>query len=463
MSVRNRCLAKSVVALFLLGRHARLRTSSRFAALLARHTWRNFVNLDANMKRQLRKQITFTLAMIALTCFSILAPKAFGITPPPDGCYPNYTTAEGCNALNFPHHRDGKFRAGLVFPLFKRAPAASIPALALAHWSSTMGIHNTAAGAAALLLNTNGTRNTAVGTDAMAFNDTGFDNTAVGAFALFNNIAGFRNNAFGSQALYAHGTGGFNNAVGASALSTDASGSFNNAFGDDALMANVTGSNNTAVGDLALVASTGDYNIALGASAGIDPGIGSNNIYIGDLGFAGDNNVISIGAIPPSGTNYQNTYIGGIYSTVVSDRIVYVGSDGHLGTLASSKRYKEEIKPMDKTSEALYALKPVTFRYKKQIDPSQRLSFGLVAEEVAKVSPDLISPDKEGKPQKIRDQAVNAMLLNEFLKEHQKVQDLESRLAQQEKQIESLTAGLQKISAQLETSRPAPQVVTNTP
>jgi hypothetical protein len=118
---------------------------------------------------------------------------------------------------------------------------------------------------------------------------------------------------------------------------------------------------------------------------------------------------------------------------------------------------------MDKVSEALFALKPVTFRYKQQIDPSHKLSFGLIAEEVAKVSPDLISCDKEGTPQMVRYEAVNAMLLNEFLKEHAKVQDLEFRLAQQEKQIESLTAGLQKVSAQLETNRPASKLVTNTP
>lgn len=229
----------------------------------------------------------------------------------------------------------------------------------------------------------------------------------------------------------------------------------------------ISGSNNTAAGHLALANSTGDYNTALGSGAGTDPGIGSNNIYIGDSGFAGDNNVISIGGIAASGTAYTRTYIGGIYDTLVTNRIVYVRSDGLLGTLASSRRYKEEIKPMDKTSEALFALKPVTFRYKQEIDPAQELSFGLTAEEVAKVSPHLISQDKERKPLTVRYEAVNAMLLNEFLKEHAKVEqlknDFQATVAQQQKEIESLKTGLQKVSAQLEASKPAPKVVTNTP
>ena len=129
----------------------------------------------------------------------------------------------------------------------------------------------------------------------------------------------------------------------------------------------------------------------MGAGAGTDPGILSNNIYIGDAGFAGDNNVISIGGIAASGTHYEKTYIGGIYDAVVQDRPVYIESDGHLGTLASSRRYKEGIKPMDKASEALFALKPVTFRYKQEIDPRTSSPFGLMAEDVAKISPDLVA------------------------------------------------------------------------
>jgi trimeric autotransporter adhesin len=415
------------------------------------------------MKGQLMKKQknTFTPILMVLGCFAFL-PQMQAVNPPPDGCYPNYTTAEGCSALNFLTTGAGNTGLGW-YALYVNTTGSFNTGVGGGALALNNGDSNTATGAAALLLNTSGGANTAVGTDAMVFNDTGGNNTGVGAFALFNNIDGFENCAVGASALYNHQTGSFNNAVGGVALNNDESGAFNNAFGDGALENNVSGSSNTAVGDLALSNSTGDYNTALGASAGTDPGIGSNNIYIGDSGFPGDTNVISIGGIPASGTAYENTYIGGIYDTVVTDRIVYVASDGHLGTLASSRRYKEEIKPMDNTSEALYGLKPVTFRYKQQIDPSHKLSFGLVAEEVAKVSSDLISRDKEGKPQTVRYEAVNAMLLNEFLKEHQKVQDLESRLAQQEKQIESLTAGLQKVSAQLETSRPAPQVAVREP
>ena len=408
------------------------------------------------------KKFTSTLAMIALTCFSVLAPKAFGVTPPPDGCYPNYTTAEGCSALNALTSGAGNTGLGW-YALYGNTTGNFNTGVGAGALVLNNGNSNTATGAAALLLNTSGAQNTAVGTDAMVYNDTGSGNTAVGAFSFFSNTTGSQNNAFGVRALYNHVTGSFNNAFGGLALDSDTSGTSNNAFGDGSLGSNISGSNNTAVGDLALNSSNGDYNTALGSGAGTDPGIVSNNIYIGDSGFPGDTNVISIGGIPASGTNYENTYIGGIYGATVQDRAVYVSSDGHLGTLMSSRRYKEEIKPMEKASEALFELKPVTFRYKQQIDPSHKLSYGLIAEEVAKISSDLVSPDKEGKPQAVRYEAVNAMLLNEFLKEHTKVQELESRLAQQEEQIESLTAGLQKVSARLETSRSATKVAISEP
>ena len=406
------------------------------------------------------KKITSTLAMIALTCFSVLTPKAFGVTPPPDGCYPNYTTAEGCSALNALTSGAGNTGLGW-YALFGTSTGNFNTGVGAGALVLNNADSNTATGAAALLLNTSGGQNTAVGTDTLVFNDTGSNNTAVGAFALFNNIDGSRNNAFGNQAMETHGTGSFNNAFGASALRTDASGNFNNAFGDSALFSNVSGIGNTAVGDLALVASTGDYNIALGASAGTDPGIVSNNIYIGDSGFPGDTNVISIGGIPASGTNYENTYIGGIYGATVQDRAVYVSSDGHLGTLMSSRRYKEEIKPMEKASEALFELKPVTFRYKQQIDPSHKLSYGLIAEEVAKISSDLVSPDKEGKPQAVRYEAVNAMLLNEFLKEHATVQELKKEIAALTSTVKEQAAQIQKVSAQVQMTKATPHVVNN--
>jgi hypothetical protein len=127
----------------------------------------------------------------------------------------------------------------------------------------------------------------------------------------------------------------------------------------------------------------------------------------------------------------------------------------------SSKRFKDAIKPMDKASEAILALKPVTFHYKHEIDPEGIRQFGLVAEQVEKVNPDLVVRDANGEVYSVRYDAVNAMLLNEFLKEHHQVQDLKAIVAQQQKQIGSLTAGLQKVSAQLEASKPAPQIVNN--
>lgn len=197
---------------------------------------------------------------------------------------------------------------------------------------------------------------------------------------------------------------------------------------------------------MALENSTGSFNTALGASAGSNQDTGSNNIYIGDTGVAGESNVIAIGGVASSGTPYTDTFIGGIHDSVEADQAVFIGADGHLGTLVSSQRYKEEVKPMDKASEALFALKPVSFGYKQEFDPSHRLSFGLIAEEVAEIGADLVSCDKEGKPKTVRYEAINAMLLNEFLKEHRKVEELE-------KQAEKLTVGLQKVSAQLEVSR----------
>jgi Chaperone of endosialidase len=157
----------------------------------------------------------------------------------------------------------------------------------------------------------------------------------------------------------------------------------------------------------------------------------------------------------------DTTWIRNVYSSVATARQVYVNSDNKMGTLSSSRRYKEDVKPMDTASETLFALKPVTFRYKKEIDRSRALSFGLIAEEVAHISPDLITRDEEGQPQTVRYEAINAMLLNEFLKEHKRVQDLQATAARQQKQIEALTAVLLKVSAQLELSKPAPQTVLN--
>jgi Chaperone of endosialidase len=170
-------------------------------------------------------------------------------------------------------------------------------------------------------------------------------------------------------------------------------------------------------------------------------------------------NVICIGA--PGANVSDSCYIGNVWQQPGGSQAVYVNASGKLGAQVSSRRFKDEIKPMDKASDVILALNPVTFRYKKEIDSKRITQFGLVAEDVEKVNPDLVSHDKEGKPYTVRYDQVNAMLLNEFLKEHRKVEQLEANATRQQQQIEALTVGLQKVSAQLEASKPAPQVVNN--
>jgi hypothetical protein len=220
-----------------------------------------------------------------------------------------------------------------------------------------------------------------------------------------------------------------------------------------------TGSSNTACGESALGNNKGgSNNIGLGTNAGGNLTTGSNNIDIGNVGLAGE-----AGKIRISKEGTQNaTFIAGIHGvTVVNTLQVVVDVNGHLGTVGSSARFKEAIKPMDKASEAILALKPVTFRYKKQRDPEGIPQFGLVAEEVEKVNPDLVAHDADGKPYTVRYEAVNAMLLNEFLKEHRKVEEQAGEIAQMKKQIETLTATVQKVSDRLELNRRAPQLVAN--
>src|SRR2546421_3706496 len=280
----------------------------------------------------------------------------------------------------------------------------------------------------------------------------------MGFNALLFNINGNTNTATGSQALWGNAFGNDNTANGSSALFSNTSGNTNTAIGAGALYTNEIGSNNTAAGVNALYRNTGDNNIALGVSAGYNLHTGNNNIYIGNAGNRADNNKIRIGTVD----SHKHTFIAGISGSTVAGGVgVIIDTDGHLGTIVSSARFKEDVKPMDQASEAILALKPVTFRYKHELDPDGVPQFGLVAEEVEKVNPDLVARDEQGKPYTVRYEAVNAMLLNEFLKEHRKVETLEANAAAQQKQIEALTAGLQKVSAQLEASKPAQQVVNN--
>jgi hypothetical protein len=343
-------------------------------------------------------------------------------------------------------------------------------------WLNTTGYQNTGNGAFALSLNVTGADNTATGYNALSRNRDGNENTATGHDALDNNTAGSYNTANGGFALFAniHGsentavgfaalefnTHGFSNtAIGINALQSNRFGGYNAASGSGALGSNTTGSNNTASGYAALGGNTtGKNNIALGNKAGFNLTAGSGNIDIGNPGIAGESSTIRIGRVGDQTT----TLIAGISGVTIAGGVgVIVDTNGQLGTIVSSERFKDEVKPMDKASEAILALKPVTFRYKHELDPKGIPQFGLVAEDVEKVNPDLVARDEQGKPYTVRYEAVNAMLLNEFLKEHRHVQEQDATIARQQKQIDALTAGLQKVSAQLELSKAAPQAVLN--
>ena len=378
-------------------------------------------------------------ALLAFACFAV-SPAVAGLSPAPDGCYPNFTTAEGCNALNV--LTTGEANTGLGWR---------------ALFSVGAGSFNTAVGAGALVLNT-GEDNTALGAAAGLLNTTGLGNVAVGAGALVYNDSGNFNTAIGSAALNLNTTANDNTAVGSGALAVNAIGTGNTGIGRQALLS-TTGNGNTALGAFALqnVETSGD-NIGLGNGAGQGLITGDNNIYIGsNVSSSTESNNIRIGT---QGTQMA-TFIAGISGAMISGTAVVVNGFGQLGVAPSSKRFKDEIKPMGKTSEAILALKPVTFRYKKEIDSNGVPQFGLVAEEVAKVNPDLVVRDEDGKVYTVRYDVVNAMLLNEFLKEHKTVQEQGAMIAHQQEQIEELTAGLQKVSAQLELNKATPQTVLN--
>ncbi len=342
---------------------------------------------------------------------------------------------------------------------------------AFALYFNTIGERNTAIGDSALYQNTNGNRNTAVGNTALVTNTEGDDNTATGVGALRFNTLGQQNTATGAQALSSNTTGIVNTATGNRALESNMDGTSNTATGVEALQDTTSGGGNTANGYQALLHNdSGDYNTAIGLFALGSLTTGFSNTGLGrsaGTGVTTADHVICIGD-NVSGANVSNScYIGSIFGqTSSSGAAVFINNSGKLGTTTSSRRFKEEIKPMDTASEAVLALKPVTFRYKKEVDSDGIPQFGLVAEDVEKVNPDLVVRDKEGKPYSVRYEQVNAMLLNEFLKEHRKneqreskIEQQEAKIARQEKQIEGLAAGLQKVSAQLEASKPGKHFV----
>jgi hypothetical protein len=360
---------------------------------------------------------------LALLCFG-LSPSVKAVSPEPDGGYPSGNTAEGQDAL---------------FSLATGTYNTAVGYFALK--TNIAGFYNTAIGAGALFSST-ADENTATGAGALLSNTSGFQNTAYGAFGLINNTEGSENTAVGDSALFSNTTGFGNTANGFWALKSNTTGSQDIGIGYRALFKNTTGTKNTAAGFEALFNNTtGGSNTVLGVDAGNAVTTASNVTCIGA-------NV--------AGSNVSNTtWIGNVYGVTTQNATtapVIVSADGQLGTVVSSERFKKEIAAMEKASEAILSLRPVTFHYKADIKSTPQ--FGLIAEEVAKVNPALVLPDREGKPYTVRYDAVNAMLLNEFLKEHRKVE-------QMQKQIDALTAGLQKMSAQLEVSKRAPQTVLN--
>ena len=317
----------------------------------------------------------------------------------------------------------------------------------------TTGDNNTASGALALYSNTTGGDNTASGNYALYSNTTGGGNTASGSFALSLNTTGSFNTASGGNALSGNTTGQSNTATGTNALYYNTTGTQNTGIGVNALVSNHSGNYNTAVGVNALYRSTGSFNVALGQNAGTLLRSGNGNIYIGQNAgsslTSGNGNIYIGQGVTGVGFESNTTRIRNTYTSVASGRAVYVNADNTIGTLSSSRRFKQQIQPMEKTSETLYALKPVTFRYKKEVDPRQALSFGLIAEDVNKVDPDLVTRDQKGEPETVRYEAVNAMLLNEFLKEHHKVEDLEAIVAEQRKEVSLLKESLKAQASQI--------------
>jgi hypothetical protein len=359
--------------------------------------------------------LAFLLVSLLLAHLALL-PRAQAVSPTPDGGYPGANTAEG--------------GPGALFNL-------------------TTGTDNTAVGSQALFGLTTGIQNTAVGSQAL-FNNTANGNTAEGFRALINNTTGNSNTANGGNALLRNVTGGFNTAIGVFALENN-NASVNTALGANALQHNTTG--------------TG--NLALGVNAGLFLTTGNDNIDIANAGVAGESSTIRIGNSNMAGQN--RAFIAGVRGVTPgnADAVpVVIDSAGQLGTVSSSRRFKNEIKPMEEASEAILSLKPVTFHYKS--DTTGTPQFGLIAEEVAKVSPDLVVRDENGEIYTVRYDAVNAMLLNEFLKEHREVAELKSTVAEQRKGMEAMAAQLktqgaliQKVSAQVELSRHAPKTVSN--
>ena len=482
-----------------------------------------------------RPPLRWAFVLVALADVS-LSPPLQAVSPPPDGGYPGGNTAKGQNALlsltagtfntavglfSLQSLTDGKFNTGMgAGTLFANTADENTAAGAGALFSNTTGFGNTANGSFALSNNTTGTQNVAIGWHALQTNITGNFNTAIGFRALIsntadnntatgintlisntvgtqntadggnalqNNINASNSTAIGFNALLSNTSGGANTAIGSLALDRNSVGNFNTATGADALFSNTTGDDNTASGFEALINNTtGARNTAIGSHALFNNDTGTDNIALGlnaGANVSAANNVICIGS-QVSGVDVSNScFIGNIRGvpTGIGDAVsVIIDSNGQLGTISSSRQFKKDIKPMDEASEAILALKPVTFHYKN--DKTTTPQFGLIAEEVAEVNPDLVARGKNGEIYTVRYEAVNAMLLNEFLKEHKKMEtqaskinnqqatvaELKLTVVQQQKAMEVLTAELsqqasqiQRMSAQIELSKAGTKAAAN--
>jgi Chaperone of endosialidase len=405
--------------LYLVGNNRRTKPQTKKKEITPMH---RVITSHYSLFTTFRWQSYCILTALALGLFA-LPQRTQAVSPAPDGGYPGQNTAEGQSALL--HLVGGTYNTALG-------------------WASlgfnVTGNFNTGVGAAALLNNT-ADNNTATGAGALLSNTTGTQNTADGAFALSSNTGGDNNTANGLQALRDNTTGNGNTAIGDAALQHNTHGSVNVAVGAASLASNTTGQSNTAVGTAALQNATGSNNTAIGDSSGLAQDTGSGNVYIGAgiNGVAGESDTCRIRSI--------------FGQTAANGSAVFITSGNKVGTDTSSKRFKDDIKPMERTSEALFALRPVTFRYKKALDPQGVAQFGLVAEEVEKVNPDLIVRDKKGKPYSVRYDQVNAMLLNEFLKEHRTVQELKSEMAALTATVKEQAAEIQKVSAKAGSQR----------
>jgi trimeric autotransporter adhesin len=441
----------------------------------------------------------FVLVPLALLCFGLLpTAKALLPAPSPDGGYPGGNTAEGDNALHdvntavginntavganaltndttgqynvavgeaaLANNTTGNFNMAIGTEALRDNNANFNLAIGFrVGFMNTTGNHLTGVGAAALRNNTTGNKNTAIGADALRENTTSSGNTAIGADALLNNTTGANdgaNTAVGAAALFNNTTGEENVAVGFNALNANVGTGFSVAVGFQALD-EATGGQNTAVGDNALGnVTTGSENTALGDLAGFDVTTGSNIIAIG---------AFVSGISSAFGQMDNSAYIGSSFGQPLdpgTGTTLAIDADGKLGTFLSSRRFKKEIKPMGQSSKTVLALKPVTFQY--NYDKKGTPQFGLVAENVAKVNPNLVVRDKNGELVTVRYEQINVMLLNEFLKEHKKVEEQQGNIAELKSTMEVLTAQLkeqaaqiQKVSAQVEMSKPAAKVVKN--